>query len=220
MAQRALTDHLKGSRTGDAARIRDNQRRSRARRKEYIRELEERVQGYERLGVSATQEVQAAGRKVAQENEWLRELLSLHGISESQVNQYLASRRNENAAPVSPVFGRQEGHEISTTMLATKQHAHHHVPMSHSTHASREQYTAAVSDEEPVPEERIGNGQADDLPLAAGRDDETSMSCEAAANIIAGMHDYPDRSMIRERLGCGSTDCRVRHLAIFEMLDI
>ncbi|KAL4924627.1 bZIP transcription factor [Aspergillus undulatus] len=206
------------------SRIRDNQRRSRARRKEYIRELEERVQSYERLGVTATQEVQAAGRKVARENEGLRELLSLHGIAESQVNQYLASRRSENAAPFPPVLGRQEGHGNSTTMFSTKQHAHEHAPMSHSTDANRMQYTAALSDEEPVPEERMGSGQADGLPLnryrTPERHDETSMSCEAAENIIVGMHNYSDRSVIRERLGCGSTDCRVRHLTIFEMLDV
>ncbi|KAL4996656.1 hypothetical protein BDV10DRAFT_107732 [Aspergillus recurvatus] len=214
MARRALTDDQASSATGNAARIRENQRRSRARRKDYIRELEERVQSYEKLGVTATQEVQAAGRKVVQENKWLRELLNLHGISDLQVDQYLASRRNENAVPVLPESGKQGGHKKSTTTLSTTQHAHQHMLMSSP---------AAFSDEEPVPEDRTGSGQANGLPLnqyaTAEQHDETSMSCEAAANIIAGMHIGSDRSVIRERLGCGSTDCQVRHLTIFEMLD-
>ncbi|KAI9036917.1 bZIP transcription factor [Aspergillus affinis] len=214
MARRALTDDQTSSTTGNAARIRDNQRRSRARRKDYIRELEERVQSYEKLGVTATQEVQAAGRKVAQENKWLRELLSLHGIVDSQVNQYLASRRIENAAPAPPGPGKHGSHKRSTTTISTKQHAHQHVLMSSP---------AAFSDEEPVPEDRMGSGQANGLPpnqyATAEQHDQTSMSCEAAANIIAGMHIDSDTSVIRERLGCGSTDCQVRHLTIFEMLD-
>ncbi|CEL07070.1 hypothetical protein ASPCAL10235 [Aspergillus calidoustus] len=197
----------------NAARIRDNQRRSRARRKDYIRELEERVQSYEKLGVTATQEVQAAGRKVAQENKWLRELLGLHGISDLQVNHYVASRKNENAVPAPPELGREGGHRKSMATLSTKQHAHQHVLMS----------SPAFSGEEPVPQDRIGSGQANGLPLnqytMAEQHVETSMSCEAAANIIAGMQIDSDRSLIRERLGCSSADCQVRHLTIFEMLD-
>ncbi|KAL4965965.1 uncharacterized protein BDV14DRAFT_199417 [Aspergillus stella-maris] len=187
MARRALTDDQKSWTTGNAARIRDNQRRSRARRKDYIRELEERVQSYEKLGVTAMQEVQAAGRKVAQENKWLRELLGLHGISDLQINHYLASRVNENAVPTPPELAKQGGHGKSTTTLSTKQHAHQHVLMSSS---------AAFSGEEPVPQDRIGSGQADvdpdGLPLnqyiTTEQHVETSMPCEAAANIIAGMH--------------------------------
>ncbi|KAB8230886.1 bZIP transcription factor [Aspergillus alliaceus] len=63
-------------------RIRDNQRRSRARRKEYIQNLEQRLHRFEVLGVQATQEVQAAGRKVVVENTHLRSLLKLHGVTD------------------------------------------------------------------------------------------------------------------------------------------
>ncbi|KAJ5748308.1 uncharacterized protein N7511_010004 [Penicillium nucicola] len=70
-------------------RIRDNQRRSRTRRKEYLHDLEQRLRAFEKLGVTATQEVQAAGKKVATENALLRSLLMLHGVTEPQINQYL-----------------------------------------------------------------------------------------------------------------------------------
>ncbi|WEW56858.1 hypothetical protein PRK78_002313 [Emydomyces testavorans] len=72
-----------------SARIRDNQRRSRARRKEYIQDLERRLQKFEKLGVEATLEVQAAGRKVAEENLLLRSLLRLRGVTDVDVEEYL-----------------------------------------------------------------------------------------------------------------------------------
>lgn len=56
-------------------RIRDNQRRSRARRKEYLQELETRYRQCEQTGVEASAEIQAAARKVVDENRRLRELL-------------------------------------------------------------------------------------------------------------------------------------------------
>lgn len=73
------------------SRIRDNQRRSRARRKEYVDELEQRVRDFERRGVQATAEVQVAARKVAEENKKLRALLGLHGVSQASIAEYLAA---------------------------------------------------------------------------------------------------------------------------------
>ncbi|KAJ6088234.1 hypothetical protein N7486_009495 [Penicillium sp. IBT 16267x] len=84
-----------------SARIRENQRRSRTRRKEYIQQLEQRLSAFEKLGVEATQEVQKAGRKVATENDLLRSLLMLHGITKSQIEEYLESRRRPTNPPPS-----------------------------------------------------------------------------------------------------------------------
>ncbi|PPJ56828.1 hypothetical protein CBER1_10155 [Cercospora berteroae] len=64
----------------ELARVRSNQRRSRARRKEYVQELEERVRCCERQGVQATAEVQAAAKKIAAENVYLRQLLHKNGV--------------------------------------------------------------------------------------------------------------------------------------------
>jgi len=49
-------------------RVRDNQRRSRARRKEYLVELEDKFRQCEQLGVEASSEMQAAARAVLAEN--------------------------------------------------------------------------------------------------------------------------------------------------------
>lgn len=74
-------------------RNREIQRRSRARRKEYVEDLEKRVRQYERDGVKVTTEVQAAARKVAEENFWLHSLLEKHGISPVEIKDYLDSNR-------------------------------------------------------------------------------------------------------------------------------
>lgn len=74
-------------------RNREVQRRSRARRKEYIEDLEKRVRQYERDGIKVTTEVQAAARKVAEENFWLHSLLEKHGISPVEIKDYLDSSR-------------------------------------------------------------------------------------------------------------------------------
>ncbi|KAG9504212.1 hypothetical protein J7337_004179 [Fusarium musae] len=84
------------------ARIRDNQRRSRARRREYLQELEQRLRVYELQGVEASSEVQHAARRVAEENRQLRGLLNRHGISDDYISSYLnsgtASSQNDPAA--------------------------------------------------------------------------------------------------------------------------
>ncbi|KAL5424448.1 hypothetical protein PMIN06_013052, partial [Paraphaeosphaeria minitans] len=67
------------------ARTRDNQRRSRARRKEYLHELEARLREYEQVGIEASAEIQGAARKVLDENRRLRALLHERGVSDSDI---------------------------------------------------------------------------------------------------------------------------------------
>ncbi|KAL2040008.1 hypothetical protein N7G274_007411 [Stereocaulon virgatum] len=59
--------------TPNTARVRDNQRRSRARRKEYLQELEAKLRRCEASGVQASVDVQIAARAVSSENTRLRE---------------------------------------------------------------------------------------------------------------------------------------------------
>lgn len=66
---------------GNANRIRDNQRRSRARQKEHLKSLESKVRRCERLGIQASLEIQAAARAVLEENKHLKALLKSRGWS-------------------------------------------------------------------------------------------------------------------------------------------
>ncbi|KAL5387066.1 hypothetical protein DPSP01_003678 [Paraphaeosphaeria sporulosa] len=77
-----MTDPKKAQ---NLARIRDNQRRSRARRKEYLHELEARLRDYEQVGIEASAEIQSAARKVLDENRRLRALLHDRGIPDSDI---------------------------------------------------------------------------------------------------------------------------------------
>ncbi|CAI6342112.1 unnamed protein product [Periconia digitata] len=76
---------LKASRAQNLARIRDNQRRSRARRKEYINELEGRLRNCEQAGIEASAEIQNAARRVLEENRKLRLLLHEQGLTDAEI---------------------------------------------------------------------------------------------------------------------------------------
>ncbi|KAM3440237.1 hypothetical protein MY4824_002226 [Beauveria thailandica] len=89
-------DLLVSQQKANLARIRDNQRRSRARRREYLQELEHRLRLCELQGIEATAEVQIAARRVADENRQLRQLLNEHGFSEEYINRFLQAG---NAVP-------------------------------------------------------------------------------------------------------------------------
>ena len=66
-----------------------NQRLSRARRKDYIASLKEKVQQYEKEGVQVTKEVQMAAQRVVAENEKLRALLRESGFEEGKIGELL-----------------------------------------------------------------------------------------------------------------------------------
>jgi hypothetical protein len=86
-----LTEIWQGNDTPASIRIRENQRRSRNQRKELIQDLQRRVQEYELKGIAATQDMQRAARKVAEENSRLRSLLVSHGVAHEEVEAYLRS---------------------------------------------------------------------------------------------------------------------------------
>ncbi|KAK2040039.1 hypothetical protein LZ31DRAFT_558233 [Colletotrichum somersetense] len=82
---------LQTDKSANAIRIRDNQRRSRARHKEFVDELQRKVQEYEKRGIEASLQMQRAARDVAIENSRLRALLASRGVSSDQVDAYLRS---------------------------------------------------------------------------------------------------------------------------------
>ncbi|KAF1948892.1 hypothetical protein CC80DRAFT_520875 [Byssothecium circinans] len=71
--------------TQNLARIRDNQRRSRARRKEYLNELETKLRNCEQMGIEASAEIQNAARRVLDENRKLRSILHERGVSDNEI---------------------------------------------------------------------------------------------------------------------------------------
>ncbi|KAJ9138920.1 hypothetical protein NKR23_g8191 [Pleurostoma richardsiae] len=94
------------------ARIRDNQRRSRARRKEYLQELEKKVRMCELEGVQASAEVQYAARRVAEENKKLRTLLHRHKVADDSIDAFLKSGV---AAPPGDTSSSPPRHQTAAT---------------------------------------------------------------------------------------------------------
>ena len=105
------------------SRNREIQRRSRARRKDYIADLEKRVWQYQREGIKATAEVQAAARKVAEENYLLHSLLAKHGISTEEIKEHLQGSRSaslgldSNAAEIVTRTVQPQNHNDSQSRL-------------------------------------------------------------------------------------------------------
>ncbi|KAK4169719.1 hypothetical protein QBC43DRAFT_351784 [Cladorrhinum sp. PSN259] len=70
---------------------RNNQRLSRARRKEFVEDLQRRLQEYERRGVEASLEMQRASRSIVLENQRLRALLAARGVSQHEITAHLSA---------------------------------------------------------------------------------------------------------------------------------
>ncbi|KAF9776215.1 hypothetical protein IL306_005640 [Fusarium sp. DS 682] len=70
----------------NTSRLTENKRRYRARRKEYVSDLERRLAEAREQGIKATTEVQLAARKVVTENGQLRDLLRLAGFTDEDIN--------------------------------------------------------------------------------------------------------------------------------------
>jgi len=73
----------------NASRLRENQRRSRARKKEYLTSLEARVQACQRAGVEANVEIQNAAKRVVRENMLLREILRNRGVGDDEIDRII-----------------------------------------------------------------------------------------------------------------------------------
>jgi hypothetical protein len=207
-------------------RIRDNQRRSRARRKEYIHDLEQRLWRFEQLGVEASQEIQAAGRKVAEENTLLRSLLRLRGVTDAEIEEYLGLARDDSGSggrgplvtrmSLSPDARLQQAQSTRSNEIEGRNDNLRASEVVASSSQPPPDCMRSVSDLNPGNNE----AQSEACHIHGGLDQSLATSCEAAAKIIASMQGYPDTQDARAELGCSSTsDCMVKNTAIFEVLD-
>ncbi|KAK9390369.1 hypothetical protein V1515DRAFT_590135 [Lipomyces mesembrius] len=80
------TDHL--------ARIRENQRRSRARKREYVADLETKIRSCQEEGLQLNIQIQRTARRVVDENRKLRELLSKVGVDDRMVEDWLRNKES------------------------------------------------------------------------------------------------------------------------------
>lgn len=86
---------------------RESQRRSRARRTEVMNDLKKQVESYQQQGAAASLEMQKVAQAVAFENQRLRDLLKIHGVSQHDIERYIA------APSVPPSFTQASSYEPS-----------------------------------------------------------------------------------------------------------
>ncbi|KAI5917777.1 hypothetical protein F4810DRAFT_726716 [Camillea tinctor] len=98
-------------------RIRDNQRRSRARRKAYVQELENRLKSFENQGIEVTCAMQKAAQKVDRENILLRTLLHQQGFNDEKINGFIQTSNMMESSPILHNCPRGAGFTIQAPRL-------------------------------------------------------------------------------------------------------
>ncbi|KAI8942284.1 hypothetical protein NX059_000363 [Plenodomus lindquistii] len=116
-----MSDPRVSHKAQNLARIRDNQRRSRARRKEYLHELEAKLRNCEQVGIEASSEIQTAARRVLDENKKLRGLLYERGVSEPDIVAALGGSpdRPYDQISATPMLHAMLERRITTNVLSS-----------------------------------------------------------------------------------------------------
>ncbi|KAK6516137.1 hypothetical protein TWF506_006047 [Arthrobotrys conoides] len=203
------------------ARIRDNQRRSRANKKEYVASLEQKLAEYNARGVQATIEMQTAARAVALENERLRRLLDEVGVSSERINSYLQSF-SVSPEPQAQKLEIPQSIQCEKSPGVTQPCAG---PCGGSRKSADERVLPPPNMPEPEvhevsPAEIFKTGPG--LCSESGGDPTLETPCEAAASIILQMKGHGDRNAIYTKFGCKSssmTNCTIRNTDLFRIMD-
>ncbi|KAG8630729.1 hypothetical protein KVT40_002348 [Elsinoe batatas] len=196
------------SKLTDAERNRLKQQRSRARRKEYLTDLEDRLRTYERQGVQATIEVQSAARHVVAENQALRKLLAQYGADTTEIETFVKSQLEATKSTIHPKYISDSGSPKQAPggkQLVTAAPS----PTRHSLPAS----TGAQNPETNIElaEIAIDTGSRNGVY-------SDHISCEEAAQVIASMRGAANASEIFPELGCSQTQrCMVKSSIVFEL---
>lgn len=195
-----------------AARVRDSQRRSRARKRELVESLQTRIAEFERRGVQATLDMQQAARAVATENRRLRELLALHGVGDAEVDVFLqadGSARDEEQ-PVS-THSESLGGSVPTGS------PHLGPPCQSSVDKVPPVAAASVV---------CGLGRVEEpaaLYVRASAAHPRSVletSCDDAAAILVQVCRHESEVSIRNALGCrGPGSCVVSNTKLLQLMD-
>ncbi|KAI1409115.1 hypothetical protein F5Y13DRAFT_95308 [Hypoxylon sp. FL1857] len=104
------------------ARVRDNQRRSRARRREYVADLETRLKKFERQGAEATYAIQKVARRVADDNKKLRVLLNRLGYDNERIRTFLQAGSSNPTEAITPSLSQEQEDMIQTLELLLASH--------------------------------------------------------------------------------------------------
>ncbi|RSL52891.1 hypothetical protein CEP54_010680 [Fusarium duplospermum] len=220
---------------------RENQRRSRARQRELLEDLQRRVREYESRDGQATLEMQRVARAVAGENAALRSLLAAKGVAADEVEAHLEAVRAGvssvactpaanspcAASPVNiaprPIACSQPSGCGSSAIVNPER-----APCSQRQLKARSSATPTPAASSPQPCK-----QETDTPTLSccsqpqPESQETSkpkpmdkIHCMEAATILAQIRGNSDISQARAALGCTNNDnCMVRNTDLLGLMD-
>lgn len=219
-------------------RNREAQRRSRQRRGDYVKLLEDRVRQFESQGTTATIEVQSAAQRVIEENNILRELLATQGWTRDSLEEHLRRSRN-TALPTPP----RSAVPIPISRLPIQPLQRH--PQSPLTASPQRSETASLpqtsepptsENDSPTPpqmqesqqaykSERRCGGCREDRNLSEDPEgslcppeNREQMHCEEAARIISSIRGSTDVRAVWTELGCStSRQTFVSHKTVFDL---
>ena len=228
--------------------MRDNQRRSRARHKEYVEDIKKKLLDLEEQGVQATVEVQQAARKVVEENHLLRELLARKGVSQQEVNEFLGISHKRSIGdavcnvkcqlPARLIGGPSPTEHLSTiagpetsSILPRNQHS---APGTRPLQPyNRTGDTSQSSPDLPDQSQGTHNNQhilllrttADSgvdcsTPRSVSEHTGFDTSCEEAAVVLSFMRGHGDQERARNELGCEALrSCRIQNTSLLDIMD-
>lgn len=191
---------------------RENQRRSRARHRDFINDLQRRVQEYEERDAQASAEMQRVARVVAEDNAFLRELLAIKGVERDEIQGFLDARRAQQMVS-------------SRSVEASPVHGHGQQPSWEQIKFQSPQpvFVKAGDGERQMPGYY---GFADDSTSSTGstlREQSQSrdeMHCSEAASILAQLRGGSDRSAAHVALGCAEgMNCSIRNTDLLHVMD-
>jgi hypothetical protein len=213
-----------------AERIRDNQRRSRMRQKEHIEELKQRIAEFERRGIEATIEVQRAARRVANENQLLRDLLTMHGVSQEQVESFVVNsvsssldnqgqRSSSISIAVHPPTSTNTTSPYSPSTCPpsvcspSNQSSQSISTCTPSTHSPAKCCTILTNPSTPL---REYSTQPSEI---VGSPNSFDTACEEAAKLLASVRGLELEDAM-QALGCdGQETCNIKNTDLLEIMD-
>ncbi|RKL05321.1 hypothetical protein BFJ71_g3081 [Fusarium oxysporum] len=214
---------------------RENQRRSRARQRELLDDLQNRVREFERRDGQATLEMQRVARAVAGENAALRGLLAAKGVSIEEVEAHVAAVKHEEkmvaragVATVTPVSTPSSN--ASPVVIASRpmscsqpqgcapvrENSNPSFAIQPKMYSPPTPATTATSCTEesgccPRPQQQPGPQQPKSFD---------KIHCMEAATILAQIRGQSDISQARAVLGCAEGEtCMVRNTDLLNLMD-
>ncbi|KLO89583.1 uncharacterized protein LW93_1642 [Fusarium fujikuroi] len=220
---------------------RENQRRSRARQRELLDDLQNRVREFERRDGQATLEMQRVARAVAGENAALRGLLAAKGVSAEEVEAHVEAMRHEEkmvaragmatVTPVSTPSSNPSPVVIASRLVPCSQpqgcgpvrkNSNPPFAIQPKMYSPPTPATTATSCTEesgccPRPQP-VSQPQQQHVPQQPKSLDK--IHCMEAATILAQIRGQSDISQARSALGCAEGEsCMVRNTDLLNLMD-